>query len=489
MANPNIAIRYTDEIYASKSELPVLMNTSLIDFAWAKIATYRQENSRKLGLFTMAKFNFTLTQTPAIMGRIGDFSDKLTHFAEQLNPVLESAELSAKLLSSIRFDLLKAIAEIERVNISDLSIKAMLNGTYMEENRHHLPILGYRDALTRLAEHPSSPLSENLLADIYGTIRGEVELTAFYRYSNPNNVYSAIQVNRDYQYAPYNEIPRDMEELFSFILNDSGDAFVKAASSLFYLTYIKPFDSHNEAVACLLAKYILAQSGLGAAASLIPFEKLVDPNNSKWNKICLETQRQADMTYILLYFIGALTPLLEGYATELRLAMAKSVDEERKSLDESDAPKKEEKPAPAEPVEVPAPVSEARLEEVEVAPVKAEPTPEVKPEKEPEIAIARAPAKLALSLPEPKMSDKEVKEYARYIVETNPMVRKPQAHFYATHCTMGRYYTISDYKRTIRCAYETARTSMDNLAAQGFYKKLKFKNKFVYTPIKMGDKQ
>jgi hypothetical protein len=74
-------------------------------------------------------------------------------------------------------------------------------------------------------------------------------------------------------------------------------------------------------------------------------------------------------------------------------------------------------------------------------------------------------------------------------VETNPRIRKPQALFFASHSSLGRYYTIQDYKRTIRCAYETARTSMDNLAAEGFYQKLQIKNKFVYTPIKQGEKQ
>ena len=83
-----------------------------------------------------------------------------------------------------------------------------------------------------------------------------------------------------------------------------------------------------------------------------------------------------------------------------------------------------------------------------------------------------------------KLSDKEIKEYAKYILETNPSIRKPQANFFASHCTIGRYYSIQDYKKASRCAYETARTSMDNLAAEGFYKKVKIKNKFVYTPIK-----
>ncbi|HBX24794.1 MAG TPA: hypothetical protein DEF61_00630 [Firmicutes bacterium] len=90
--------------------------------------------------------------------------------------------------------------------------------------------------------------------------------------------------------------------------------------------------------------------------------------------------------------------------------------------------------------------------------------------------------------PKSGLSEKEIKETARYIVETNPNIKKAQAYFFAGHSTIGRYYTIQDYKKVTRCAYETARTSMDLLAEQGFYRKLQVKNKFVYTPIEQGEK-
>ena len=93
----------------------------------------------------------------------------------------------------------------------------------------------------------------------------------------------------------------------------------------------------------------------------------------------------------------------------------------------------------------------------------------------------------AVAAPPRALNEKEIKETARYILQTNPNIRKPQALFYAAHCTIGCYYTIQDYKRATRCVYETARTSMDNLAKEGYYEKRQVKNKFVYTPIKQGD--
>ena len=83
------------------------------------------------------------------------------------------------------------------------------------------------------------------------------------------------------------------------------------------------------------------------------------------------------------------------------------------------------------------------------------------------------------------MSDKEVKEYTQYLLESNPYLNKKQASFLASHCVIGHYYTIQQFKKFARCAYETARTSMEKLVEQGYYEKTKVKNKFVYIPIKL----
>jgi hypothetical protein len=363
-----------------------------------------------------------------------------------------------------------------------------------------------------------------------------------------------------------------------------------------------------------LAKSIFEEANVGLIARLLPLERVFVPTD-RLKTLCLETQRSADMTYIVLYALDILEPALEDLINEIKRAQARILEAERTPVTPSDvtpkapitqaveddipledvslenrpsspaeplpevlkpapapAPKEEPrpvfveqpKPQPAPiPVEVkpqpaPAPVAPKPVEPPYVAPqasyisepvastpaapaysapssmyqeksapaptpapapapvisekpVSVAPAPILAPTPKPEPAkvvakpapepLKKAPVvpakpmtqtsdEIALStLPTSNLSDKELKEFARYIVETNPRIRKPQALFFASHSSLGRYYTIQDYKRTIRCAYETARTSMDNLAAEGFYQKLQIKNKFVYTPIKQGEKQ
>jgi hypothetical protein len=143
------------------------------------------------------------------------------------------------------------------------------------------------------------------------------------------------------------------------------------------------------------------------------------------------------------------------------------------------------------------PIKEISPEPIPSAPLEAtkpQPTPVIeKPTPAPVPVISslssqeNAGASIEVGLE--TLSKTEVKDYIRYLLETNPNLNKKQASFLATHCTVGRYYTIQQFKEHAKCVYETARTSMDKLAAEGYYQKLQFKNKFVYSPVTKGKKQ
>ena len=491
MAGIELGARWTDEKYATKSDLVANLHTSLIDQLWERVESYRKINQKPLSLRTLTQHSFKITLTPIINHRINEFEKKLDSLRREFESLSEAPKLQSRVSSYSKLEMLRSMAEIENIKIPEISLKAMLNGTYRENDLTHQPMLGYRDALSYLERNFTQPLTEDLLAEIYGLLLSQRELTSFYRLQNYGTVYNTIQVNRDYYYAPAESLTSQMEALFTFLANDPCDFFVKAMATFYEIIYLKPFDHHNEAIASLLAKFVLAQSGLGQSATLIPLESLVKPSRKRFKELFLETQRQSDITYIVLYAIEILNPLLDQVKAEIRGAEADVMRQEMNRVDSNDLPK--EAPAPIEPQEVVAPIRQNTLREVPIAPaspIQEEKPIENKPAPKEVPAISALPVgERALRIPEPKMSDKEIKEYARYIVETNPSIRKPQALFYATHCTLGRYYTIQDYKKAARCAYETARTSMDNLAAQGFYKKMQLKNKFVYTPIAQGDNE
>ena len=90
---------------------------------------------------------------------------------------------------------------------------------------------------------------------------------------------------------------------------------------------------------------------------------------------------------------------------------------------------------------------------------------------------------IAVSYIPPAIDEKQALRLEQHLLELDPSLRKHEAHFYARHCTLGKSYTIAQYKRMIGCVYETARTAMDHLVELGYYRKDSSNKKFIYTPI------
>jgi hypothetical protein len=104
-----------------------------------------------------------------------------------------------------------------------------------------------------------------------------------------------------------------------------------------------------------------------------------------------------------------------------------------------------------------------------------------------DIAVVDTPSQFALPAFPRKDTLETIEARARQLREVHPQLKKKQAHFYAGHCTIGLHYTIEQFKSEEHTVYETARTSMEDLANRGFYKKEMIGKKFVYTPIPLED--
>ena len=224
------------------------------------------------------------------------------------------------------------------------------------------------------------------------------------------------------------------------------------------------FKEKGELLSLLLAKMVFVKQfpNLGPYLPIEGFTKH-DPEYLDFANSAVE---DGDLSYPVYYFLSS-----------LRRRLADMVIQEVERKDE---------PAPAimaEAKEQPSPTPPSGVES-RPTPAFDNPPPAIKAPIERIEEIPSSEGKLAIVVRKSQLSEKELKEAARYIAMTHPNLRKTQANFYVSHCEIGCYYTIADYKKHAKCAYETARTSMDKLAEEGFYKKLQLKNKYVYTPIK-----
>ena len=500
MASKTNEIRYTDENYVTEQGLKKALGISLIDYIWKGIDNYRYANARRLNLRTITQIPFWYTSTQALYDKYAAFETKLSYFQTEYSKIALDPELKKEADKKVNLIIVKAIAEASSIALDDLSAKALVNGLYHPTDEKQTALLNYFNALKSLTRDLSISSGEDFIAKEYATILGTEDLLSFYRDSDPKNIFSTVIVGRVYESAPCEQINSLMDALWDFINVDSSKGFIKALTTLYYVNYVKPFDLYNPMVASLLGKYVLGQNNLAGIATILPLELLLIPTDRSKDEN-VEIQKKGDITYFLLYGIDKLTPIIDSLLDEF-VSIKKA-----KIAQEFVAFPQEEIPMEAKPAVEPSPLEKKAATPVEaspesisnepakaqaapslpLSPSKTKPIEKVSVERIEQTSDNSLTGSLALSLPKSNLSEKEMKEVARYILETHPNIRKGQANFFASHCTIGRYYTIQDYKKANKVAYETARTSMDNLALEGFYKKLQIKNKYVYTPIKQGE--
>lgn len=61
-----------------------------------------------------------------------------------------------------------------------------------------------------------------------------------------------------------------------------------------------------------------------------------------------------------------------------------------------------------------------------------------------------------------------------------PKLNQDQCNFLLIHNQPNHYYDVKDYMETIHCSYETARTHLQGLVDERFYRKIKIGKRFVY---------
>lgn len=480
MANSSnqIAQKFTDENYSTKNSLRKLFGAN-IDPYWNMVNKYRLAYKVDLNIRTIGNTPMYIILTDVIKDKIARVEDKLGKLATKLSSLTDLIESSEAKKACLSLEL-GTLRDVLKVDIQERSFNALINDTYLENDASHKPLVNYVDCLFYFSSVSPKAVDDTMLREIFLKAVPESSFGHFRSRDWDNTARNAkYQVNAVYPYCPFEMIERTMEPFASSTNDKAMTPFVRAVLALYFVNHVKPFENANESVASLSAKWIMAEALNNPYAYFLPFEEILPNRNQALNEAYTETQKTGDLTYIVdiaIRDIGNACDSLEDKIANIRIDTYR---EESTRIPEI------EKPAPAPIRPTPTPVVEKFVEEprevvdgVEVIPHEEKkavaPVETLTKEDIESTPIGRAPT----------LSDREVKEYVIYLMETEPDLNKKQASFYATHCTEGRYYTIQQFKAYTRCVYETARTSMDKLAAKGFYKKCALKNKFVYTPTK-----
>ena len=447
MGNDELAIRFSNDVYATRSEVMKSLGTSLIDAIWTNIIKYRGQFTRYLALRGIDNGQLTLVMTPRIADTVNALERKLMKAYLRVYKVPKESYGLARYQEKFFVAELTDIAKKYRLVVDEPFLRALINDSLSTISPDRLILANYLAALRYVKNNISDPIDDAFLADVYGLLTGQADLQHLYREREMANPDQKALIGKTYAAAPLSRIEEMMGQLKEFIVHADLSPLVKAVIAFYYIVLVKPFETYSEEIAILTLKSVLAHADYDDVPVLLAIEEWLIDQNDELARTLAEVQKTGDLTYILHSFL----PLADKTITSL---LDEVITIEKQALMEETMPVSE-------------PIKEVSVERT--------PTPVTKPLNIDErMALPGAPIAL---------DEVDAARIEEHLMETNPSLKRGEAYFYARHCTIGKYYTIAQYKKTLGCAYETARTSMDHLVYEGYYRKEMLKNKFIYTPI------
>lgn len=447
--------RFSEDKYATKEEVLNAYNlSSQGEKAWEDNLAYRKERTKTIDLFDKEGIRISYVLTDSLLNRLIRLERNWT--ADLLKLLHLSLAAQDEFRKTRELKVLKEVAKNSSADLNDLLLSQIIDNDISTIPNEAVIVSNYKAALDFIMKNNGGVINEKSLNDVsYVLTSGSLPLKdgSDFASSGLNFSLASDEKQGEGLLAPLCNYLNDQNEFLS----------VRAITALYYLSYLKPFDSFNEKLAVLDFKMVLSHNGLGEITEGTDIEELA-LNDSKEKKIREKiSSDNHDITYYLDYLADYLLKDEEGLKADLLAAEALSIRNEHYNP-EINEEKTEENENPD------------GNEEGESLSVPADEEKEViaKPE------VRKA--EVALPVFSTGLDENDIEKIKNDLLETYPTLRPAQAHFYASHCVIGRSYTIQQFKECEGTSYETARTSMDYLAQIGLYSKAKVRKKFVYRP-------
>ena len=500
MAGNDYAMRFTEDKYATKLEVGRELKVSSVDPFWSNILSYRSHFYHYLSIRTIEKSMLVFFGCPAINSLVNNIEMKLIRVNRECAMLAPNSKQYKNVDYAFKREILNILNECEELKLEDDFINSVMRNEVVSAIPNNMLLVNYLNALNYIQHSYVNPIDEDFLSELYAKLLGTEELTTFYRNSEDRNPENRVLIDRVYTSAPVNLIGPMMNSLFTFIASSTLPTSLKAAITFFYINFVKPFARYSEEVAVLMAKAVLAHEAFGDSVAILPLEKLLLLPKEEAARIYVEVQKTADVTYFVDYVFKYLNKYCDNYLDDIANAKVNEMREDFYQIDE-DKPVKEveipettrvenvdlfatqeEEEEQEQLAEEAAPAPAVSHEETVVEQVKVEPQIVEQPKKK-TVKVTYVQEELAVAYIPVALDEKQAVLLEQDLLERDPELKKGEAKFYARHCTKGKKYTIAQYKKALRCAYETARTSMDHLAELLYYRKEKVKNKYVYIPV------
>lgn len=422
--------KYTDSVYATKEEIRSLYNNQDIESVWENILSYRQYFDTETELVDSEGSHYKVCLTKKMTGIAYDL--QLRIMAQANRYVLLNDDQQALLGYEELAKALRATANFANINISANTLERFIHNEIENMSTQFFPLKTYMKAYGYAISQDK--FSIETIENINRVLSGfENDEEVIYRTDTRPDVINPLV-------APnISQIKDHMNRLSLFLEQQEIPLIVKALSMIYFFSYARPFEYANEETAGLAVKCLLKCKGLDLPGFSLPFESLSYTTSQSYFRKQKSTEETLDLTYFVDTTLDFLSHCSDIFENELYAHEKKT--------------------------------SESEVEGENINPK----------------TFSSESVTFALPVFPVSGNSTEVGAIASKLMLIYPQLKKKQAHFYAGHCQVGLNYTIEQFRKEEKTVYETARTSMEDLANRGFYEKKQIGKKFVYTPVPLKD--
>ena len=351
MANNELAIRFTEESYATKADVSRELGLTLVDNIWSNILKYRSTYYRYLSLKSIDKNQLMVCYCQSLNSALTNMDAKLL---KQMGDYVKLNRMNGDLSHFEDMCIIKALSHLaakNHIEISEPKLRGLIQGDYHDFALDKKIFKRYADSLIFIRDNYSRTIDIDFLADLYSVFTENPELTSFYRTTEDRNPINRVLIDRIYSSAPVVLIEPLMNQLFLFISTSTLTTLVKSIITYYFVNYVRPFPQNNEEIAMLLMKAVLANGSLSEFGAIAPLENLLVLSPDSLSKVCVEVQKTNDLTYFINYILKALESSLEEIADIKAIHTTDILRNDFYREESAPQPKVVEQPAPA-----PAPV-------------------------------------------------------------------------------------------------------------------------------------
>ncbi len=427
---------FTDDVYATKEEVKARYNQDNIDGIWKNILFFRSFYDVETELRDASSLPYKICLTKSLTNKAYVFQTKLLN--DLMKYILLSDSLKKEFEKNCEISSLNILAMKNEISASRNTLSKVVDEEIENIPTSLFSIKAYHDAYQYLKK--TDGLTLEVIEKTNALLSGDSsdKPSIHYRTSQKKDILNTLEeIDGD-------KIKEHMSTLLSFLSQEEIPVILKTLSIPYFFLSVKPFEYCNEETAALIMKSYLSSQGYSIMGFSLDFESICFTSSKAFFERLKTVEKSLDLTYCLDHFLAYEIHSEEAIAEVLRELSITKIQEEVTNTDNTSYPN--------------------------------------------DIKVIESEKNYALPNFPTKDSSETIEARARQLREMHPQLKKKQAHFYAGHCTIGLNYTIEQFKKEESTVYETARTSMEDLANRGFYQKLQIGKKFVYTPIPVGQK-